>query len=231
MKRYVLANWKAHKTLPEAAAWLDKFGSLYQSHPQVEVIIAPAALYLLALHQKLAEGQSGPLALAMQDLSAFPLGSYTGELAAEMVRGLVDYVLLGHSERRRYFHETDLEVAKKVREARAANIRPIVCVDRPYARSQLAALTDADLDEVLIGYGPVEAIGINLPQAPSLIQAALAEIRNIAPGRPILYGGSINRDNAGACLAIPGVAGLMVGTASLDPEEFAGICQLAAAGF
>lgn len=208
--------------------WLERFGRLYKPHPQVEVIVAPAALYLLPLHQKLVQEQSGHLALAIQDLSPFPLGSYTGELAAEMVRELVEYAMLGHSERRRYFHETDLDVAKKIREARGANIKPIVCVDLPYARSQLAALSDEDLDELLIGYGPVEAVGINLPQTPARIQAALAEIRTIAPDRPILYGGSINQDNAGDYLDIPGVAGLMVGTASLDPEEFARICQMAA---
>ncbi len=230
MTKYVLANWKAHKTIFEAEAWLEKFCHLYRPHPQVEVIIAPPVLYLVTMRQKLQEYTSVHLTLAAQDLSPFPLGAYTGAMAAEMARDLVGFAILGHSERRRYFHETNQDVANKVSEAKAVNIKPIVCVDRHYARSQIAALKEEDLDDLIIGYGPVEAIGINIPQSPAKIKEVIEEIRIIAPEKPILYGGSINKDNAGDYLGIAGVVGLMVGTASLDPVEFALICEMASQG-
>ena len=227
MRRYVLANWKAHKTMSEAETWLEKFCQLYNPHPQVEVIIAPPPVYLVPLRQKLQKYKAANLTLAAQDLSPFPLGAYTGAMAAEMVRDLVEFAVLGHSERRRYFHETDQDVANKVSEARGANIKPIVCVDLPYARSQMAALGEENIDDLIIGYGPVEAIGIDTPQSPEITKKAVENIQIIAPDKPILYGGSINKNNAGDYLEIAGVAGLMVGKASLDPEEFALICKTA----
>jgi len=227
MKKYVLANWKSYKTLPEAEMWLEKFCRLYRPHPQVEVILAPPALHLVPLQQKLEAYKNTNIALAAQDLSPFPLGAYTGTIAAAMLRDLVAYAILGHSERRRYFHETDQDIANKVSEAKSVNIKPIVCVDRSYARSQMAALLEEDSDDLIIGYGPVEAIGIAIPQSPAKVKEAIAEIQVITPGRPILYGGSINKNNVADYLKISGVAGLMVGTASLDPEEFALICEMA----
>ncbi len=227
MTKYVLANWKAHKTLAEAQAWLEKFCRLYSPHPQLEVIIAPPALYLVPLRQQLEHFQIARLALAAQDLSPFPFGAYTGAIAAEMLGNFVEFAILGHSERRRYFHETNQDIANKVSEAKLASIKPIVCLDRPYARSQIAALQEEDLNDLIIGYGPVEAIGIDLPQALSKTKEAVKEIQLLAPDKPILYGGSINKDNAGDYLQLAGVAGLMVGTASLNPEEFALICEAA----
>ncbi|MEA1934112.1 MAG: triose-phosphate isomerase family protein [Thermodesulfobacteriota bacterium] len=227
MTKYVLANWKAHKTMSEAEAWLEKFCQLYRPHPKVEVIIAPPALYLVPMRQKLQKYKIAHLALAAQNLSPFPPGAYTGEMAAEMVRNLVEFAILGHSERRRYFHETNQDVANKVSEAKAADIKPIVCVDQPYARSQMAALHEEYLDDLIIGYGPVEAIGIDIPQSLEKTKEEIDKIRIIAPDKPILYGGSINKENAGDYLKIAGVVGLMVGTASLDPEEFALICETA----
>ena len=228
MTKYVLANWKSHKTLAAAESWLQEFCTLYCPEPELKVIIAPTTLHLAPLLQLL-ENQATPnLNLAIQDLSPFPLGSYTGAVAAEMARGLVDYAILGHSERRRYFHETNQDVANKVSEALAADIKPIVCVDQPYARAQLAAMDEEDLKGVLIGYGPVEAIGIDIPQSPQRASEVIAEIQAMAPNAPILYGGSINAENAADYLGLAGVAGLMVGTASLEAAEFARICAIAA---
>jgi triosephosphate isomerase len=228
MTRYVLANWKSHKTMAEAEAWLATFCQLYQPDPQVQVILAPAFVLLAPLRQLLQKQETTHLSLAVQDLSPFPLGAYTGAVAAEMVQGLVDYALVGHAERRRHFHETNQEIANKVSEAATAGIRPIVCVDRPYARAQLAALNESDTGELLIGYGPVEAVGLAAAQSPEKAARAIREIRDIMPGRPILYGGSINAANAGIYMKLAGVAGLMVGAASLEAEEFAGICRIVA---
>lgn len=225
MSRYLLANWKSHKTLTEAEAWLETFRRLHRPDPQLQVIIAPPVPFVVPLRRTLEKLNIPNLSLAVQDLSPFPFGAYTGAVAAEMVRDFAEYTLLGHSERRRYFHETHQEVANKVSEAVAAGIRPIVCVDLPYARESLAAITEEDAAKLIIGYGPVEAIGVDVPQTLGKAAAAVAEIQAMAPDRPILYGGSINRDNAAAYGQLQGISGLLVGAASLDPEEFAAIAR------
>ena len=225
MKKYVLANWKSHKSLAEAEEWLATFCRQYRPDPAVEVIIAPPAPYLFPLRQRLEEQNTAQLHLAVQDLSPFPLGAYTGAIAAEMVRDLVEYALVGHSERRRYFHETNQEVANKISEAVAVGIKPVVYVDRSHAAAQIAAVSDADQKELIIGYGPLEAIGMDIPQSPELAAEAVAHIHKLAPACPVLYGGSINATNAGQYMRIPGLAGLLVGHASLDPEEFSSICR------
>ena len=225
----VLANWKSHKSLSEAEAWMKKFGQLYHPESGLEVIIAPSFPYLVPMGQMLQEFDADHhITLAAQDLSPFPFGPYTGAVAADMVSDLAGYAILGHSERRRYFHETNQEVANKLSEAVAAGMKPIVCVDEPYARAQIAALNDDELNDLIIGYGPAEAIGGNIPQRPEEASSAMEKIQEIVPGKPILYGGSINKDNAADYLQIDGVTGLMVGTASLDPSEFADICKTVA---
>jgi len=225
MRRYLLANWKSHKTIADAEAWLEKFSRIHRPDPQLQVIIAPPAPFLIPLWQKLQKMNIANLALAVQDLSPFPLGSYTGGMAAAMVRDFAEYAILGHSERRRYFHETHQEIANKVSEAVAAGIKPIVCLDQPYAREQLAAIQEKDSAGLIIGYGPVEAVGIDVPQSFTQASEAIAAIQAMAPGKEILYGGSINKENAGEYNTLAGISGLMVGTASLDPEEFAAIAR------
>ena len=143
-----------------------------------------------------------------------------------MVIEFAEYAILGHSERRRYFHETHQEIANKVSEALAAGIKPIVCVDRPYAREQLGAINEENWEGMILGYGPVEAIGIDIPQSTGNAANAIAEILTMAPGMPILYGGSINKSNALDYSMLSGINGLMVGTASLDPNEFEEIRRL-----
>lgn len=228
MTKYILANWKSHKTLAEAKTWLKEFSLLYRPTPELRVIIAPPTIHLAPLWQLIQAAGPHHISLAIQDLSPFPLGSYTGATAAAMVQDLVEFAILGHSERRRYFNETNQDIANKVNEAETANIRPIICVDEPYARTQLAALEETDLNRLLIGYGPVEAIGIDNPQSPEMVSKTIADIQTLAPHAPILYGGSINSANAADYLKLGGLAGLMVGTASLDPKEFAHIYAIAA---
>lgn len=224
MSRYVVANWKSNKTLFEAGQWLQRFHELYRPHPRLKVILAPAFPFLFPLQQML-EARKSTVLLAAQDVSSFPLGSYTGAVAAEMMSGLVDYVMVGHSERRRWFHETHQEVANKVHEAMTVGITPILCVDQPYARAQFAALSDHELRKSIIGYGPVEAVGVDIAPSPRRVRAAIAELQVMAPDNIILYGGSVSAENAGEYMEIPGLSGLMTATASLEPEEFAAICH------
>ncbi len=224
MSRYVVANWKSHKTLAEASHWLSRFLKVHRPHPDLKVIIAPAFPFLVPLQQML-DGDKNGVFLAAQDVSSFPFGAYTGAVSAQMIQGLVDYVIVGHSERRRWFHETHQDVANKVQEALVVGITPIVFVDQPYARAQFAALSTHELKEIIIGYGPVEAIGVEVAPSPERIKGAIAELQALAPDNPILYGGSVNAENASGYMKIPGLSGLMAATASLQPEKFAEICQ------
>jgi len=223
-QRYAVANWKSHKTTGEAEQWLTTFLGAHQPAPGVQVIIAPSFICLEPLQRLLTEQGATQIALAAQDLSPFPNGAYTGAVAAAMVRELAGYAFIGHSERRRYFHETHQEVANKVSEAVAAGITPILCLDQPYAAAQIAALTESDAEQVIFGYGPMEAIGIDIPLSRRLVVAAVEEIRSRLPNQPLLYGGSVNGENAADYLQIDGIDGVMAGSASLDPLEFAKIC-------
>ncbi len=229
-KKYLLANWKSHKNTKTARAWLLRFAELYQPAPHVGIILAAPFVHLPLLAELRAEHDLAWLSLAAQDISPFPAGAYTGAVCGEMLQGLVEYVMVGHSERRRHFHETLQEVANKVREATAASMTTILCLDLDYAQAQIAALHHMP-EKLLIGYGPVEAIGVTIPQSLQGAAAGITSLGKLAPGVELLYGGSVRPDNAASYAAMAGVSGLMVGGASLDAHEFASICTEVAAVF
>lgn len=227
MTTYVVANWESHATFKTAEQWLVDFTHYYTRRPRVEVILAPPFVFLHQLKTALGRHKPDGLSLAVQDLSPFPFGDYTGAIAAEMVKGLAEFAILGHFSRRRYFHESHQEIANKVSEAVAAEITPILCIDPSYARAQVAALEEANLEALILAYDPYPAAGG--PGAPSPREAAkaIAEIASLVPGRPILYGGPVREDNAKSYLDLDHVSGLLVGSASVDPLDFANICAAA----
>ncbi len=166
MKRYIVANWKCHKTGDEGRRWFDRFAVLYKPHPEVQIVVAPSMLSLenLAAHVHCLGLEN--VALAVQDVSPFPRGAYTGSMAADMVAGIAGYALVGHSERRRYFHETNMDVANKVSEAVDARLIPVVCVDGSNALAQLGALEDSLSEPLLVAYTAVEAMGARIAEEP-----------------------------------------------------------------
>ncbi len=227
-RRFLVANWKCHKDSDEAKRWFDAFAEEYRPRENFTVIIAPTFLCLENISTYLKELNLPSVYLAAQDVSSFPRGGYTGAIAADMLKGMVDYVIVGHSERRRYFHETSQDVSNKVLEAVEMNITPIVCVDSSYAQSQLTVLNDLDTRRVIIGYGPVEALNFNIPQKPDKVEEAIAFISEIHPRYPVIYGGALHQESAAEYSSINGVSGLFVGSASLDPKHFVQIynaCQ------
>ena len=228
MKHYVIGNWKSHKTLKEAKLWFDEFARSYKPAQDLEVIIAPPFPWLQFLAEYLRELKLENVSLAAQDVSPFPKGPYTGAVPADMIKEMVDYVIIGHSERRRYFHETSQDVANKVQETVDAGLNPIVCVDRPYAMSQLTAINDIDSDNLLIAYGPVEALSVRIPDSPQNIEEAVRFITRIYPKNPVVYGGSLFPDNVADYLKVPGLSGIFLGESSLDAAAFAAICAKAA---
>lgn len=225
MKKYVVGNWKSNKNRKEAQQWFSEFASFYKPVDGLEVIIAPSFICLCSLSEYVYALKIENLSLAAQDVSPFPKGSYTGAVAADLIREMVDYVIIGHSERRRYFHETSQDTANKMLETVDAGLKPIVCIDQPYAMSQLTALHDIDSDEMLLAYGPVEAMTARIPEKVSRVAEATQFISQVHPKRPVIYGGSLTVENVDEYIALPQLAGLFVGQSSLDSQVFATFCN------
>lgn len=225
MKKYVIGNWKSNKNRQEAQLWFSQFAKLYTPVDGLEVIVAPSFICLCSLSEYVQALEIKNLSLAAQDISPFPKGSYTGAVAADMVRGMVDYVIIGHSERRRYFHETSQDTANKMAETVDAGLKPIVCINQPYAMSQLTALHDIDSDEMIIAYGPVEAMTSRIPELPDRVAEATQFISHVHPKRPVVYGGSLMVENVDDYIGLPQLSGLFVGQSSLDAATFATLCN------
>jgi len=228
-RRYVIGNWKSHKRFEDVQRWLDDFAGLYTPRQGLQVVIAPTFLCLDNTARYLESLKLENVSLAAQDVSPFPKGSYTGAIAADLLKGMAEYVIVGHSERRRYFHETSQDVGNKVLETVDAGLVPIVCVDQPYAMSQLTALNDIDTDSVIIAYGPVEALNFRIPESPEKIAEAAEFIAQVHPKWPIVYGGALHADNAGQYADIDGISGLFTGTASLEAKSFHAFVEAAGA--
>jgi triosephosphate isomerase len=227
MKRYIIGNWKCHKSSDDGRRWLDSFAELYSPKDNIKVIIAPSFVVLESIADHLQQLGLDNVYLAAQDLSPYPKGSYTGAVAADMLRGLVQYVITGHSERRRYFHENNRDVANKVSEACDADLIPIVCVDSSYALAQLAALVDIDCEQMIVAYTPVDALNVRASEPVGNVSEAVRHIREMYSEWPIIYGGALEPGNAEQYLTLPELSGIFLGSTSLDAEKFSAVCSLA----
>ncbi|HEX6306902.1 MAG TPA: triose-phosphate isomerase [Longimicrobiales bacterium] len=249
IRRPVLAgNWKMNKGPEEAAAFFREFGRAFGRRGDRTVVFFPPALSLAAAKGALVERPD--VGLGVQNIHWEASGAFTGEVSAGMAAGAgAHYVLAGHSERRHIFGETDEQVGRKTAAALAAGLVPIACVGetlderragqlRDVLLRQLDAVLDAvpadAADRLLIAYEPVWAIGtgvnatpVDASEAHAILRSRLAERygEGAAAEIPILYGGSVKPDNAAELLAAPGVDGLLVGGASLDPAGFARIAS------
>ena len=233
--KLVIANWKMNKTRPEALAFRDRFPGEVHPMKDVEIAIAPPYPFLADLAES-----RGRWSLAAQDCSAERSGAFTGEVSAEMLASCgCRYVILGHSERRRNFHESEPLLAGKLARAREAGLTPIFCVGETLEqreegltneilRRQLEALeNDPPGTSLVVAYEPVWAIGTGRNASPDQAGETIGHLRALlrdGPGLRVLYGGSVTPDNAGALARRPGVDGFLVGGASLDVAAFAAIC-------
>jgi len=245
---YIAANWKMNKTASEADEFLDSFLPT-QSADGPEVVLCPSYLAL----GRVAERCSGTaVKVAAQNMYFEDSGAYTGEVSAPMLLDLgVDGVVLGHSERRQHFGETDEALARKVRRAIEAGLQPILCCGETESEREsndtdavlshqvitdLAEVHTDDLDRVVIAYEPIWAIGTGKTATLDQAQESIGFIRSLLRSRDsevaervrILYGGSVKPGNAAELMAQPDIDGALVGGAALDPADFGAI--VAAAG-
>jgi triosephosphate isomerase (TIM) len=241
------ANWKMHKTVAEAARFVDALLPRIAA-TEHDVVICPS---FLALREVVERSRGSAVRVAAQNMHDGEEGAFTGEVSAPMlVEAEVDAVVLGHSERRQLFGETDEGLARKVPAALAAGLEPILCVgESEEARDggqteavlevqlqvDLAGVEPTRLAEVTIAYEPIWAIGTGRTASPDQAQEAIALIRGLIEARSggaadlvrILYGGSVKPDNAAELISQPDVDGALVGGASLDPGDFAAIVDAA----
>jgi triosephosphate isomerase (TIM) len=247
-KKIIAANWKMNMTVGETDAFLENFLLEVNDDLGVDVVIVPPFTSLAKAGERLAN--SSAVKLGAQNMAFQKNGAFTGEISAAMLRDLyVRYVVLGHSERRTLFGETDEIVNKKVKAAHEASLKPILCVGETLAerdanrveevletqlRGSLAGLSAKELLETVIAYEPVWAIGTGRVATPEQAQAAHAFIRKtlaaiadqaVADKVRIQYGGSVKPDNAKTLLGQPDIDGALVGGASLDPRAFAEIVK------
>jgi triosephosphate isomerase len=242
------ANWKMHLGPDEARAYLKTFRARYNRRERQDVWFFPPAVSLEAAAQAVRE--RGDLLVGAQDLYWEPKGAFTGALSAPLVlQAGARATLVGHSERRQLFGETDDDTRRKVAAAGAAGLVPLLCVGETLAerdaghtlavvvRQLAGGLGPVDrvaLSRVVVAYEPVWAIGTGRNATPGDAAAVHREIRAWLQGRGsasprVLYGGSVNAKNVAALLAEPELDGVLVGGASLDPESWAQLVQGGAA--
>jgi triosephosphate isomerase (TIM) len=241
---YIAANWKMHKTVAEAAEFVDALLPRIAATQSDVVICAP----FTALSAVVERRYGTAVKVAAQNMHEEDSGAFTGEVSARMLAELdVEAVILGHSERRQYFNETDEALARKVPAALAAGLEPILCVGESeeardggqteavlerQLQADLAAVAADRLSEVVIAYEPIWAIGTGRTATPEQAQETIAFIRDVlrerggaAEATRILYGGSVKPANAAELMSQPDIDGALVGGASLDPADFAAIVK------
>ena len=244
----IAANWKMNKTPAETAAFLEDFLPRFSGPCGVDVVIAPTFVCLPKAGELMA-GQSA-VSLSAQNMSAESSGAFTGEISADMLKSVgVQYVILGHSERRSLYGETDAGINSKVKAALSSGLLPILCVgetleERDGGRIEevlttqltgsLEGIDQSGIEKTVIAYEPVWAIGTGRTATPGQAQEAQAIVRKVlgdlygaatAANIRIQYGGSAKPANAAELISQPDVDGFLVGGASLEAESFFGIVQ------
>lgn len=247
-KPIIAANWKMNVTPTETAQFLDSFLSKFPEATSVDIVIAPSFVSLPKASEMISPNPA--VGLSAQNMSHEASGAFTGETSAAMLKDIsVEYVILGHSERRSLYGEDDAVINKKVHAALAAGIKPILCIGesleerdggqlesvlKSQLEGSLAGVSADQMSEVVIAYEPVWAIGTGRTATPEQAQETQAYVRSVLSGMlgeeiagatRIQYGGSVKPGNAGELISQPDIDGFLVGGASLDPESFSEIVK------
>ncbi|NCO10679.1 triose-phosphate isomerase [Candidatus Saccharibacteria bacterium] len=247
-KKLIIGNWKMNLGVHDASLYLHRLEKLVKVHRNVEIVLAPTMLAVQTLSLQIDRRQ---FRLAAQNFYHRDFGAYTGEVSAAQLKGVVDYALVGHSERRHIFNEHDKDTRAKVQAAIRNDITPVLCIGetatehsadetRDVIHDQLAAgltnVTSEEASDIIVAYEPVWAIGTGINAKPADVTKAVLAIRSqfkhlfgskVAEEVRILYGGSVNEDNAADYLMLPGIDGLLIGGASLDAHVFSAIIEKA----
>lgn len=221
MKKYIIANWKENKTVEEALNWLIDFKTARSGNEEsLNPIVCASFPLLYPLSEKLKQLNLN-VDLGAQNISRFEKGAHTGEVGAFQIRSVAKYVLLGHSERRRDFNETAETLLTKIDQCLANGLCPVVCIG---SGSELQELSERFTGKEIIVYEPPEAIstdGLFHPIDLNSIRKITAGFRALLKAEtPVLYGGSVNPDNALKILSCPEIDGVLVGAASLNVKDF-----------
>jgi triosephosphate isomerase len=251
MKSYIVGNWKLNFNVGEASVYLHKIQKKIANYRDIEVVVAPTALCLQPLSLQL---ERSKIKLAAQNAFYQDFGAYTGEISFAELAGLVNYAIIGHSERRYIFHEDDKMIAKKVAAAIRNKITPILCIGETESERAFGETADVirdqllgglseigaeDVSSVIVAYEPIWAISSTkdakiatpdeIAEVVEMIRKNLKEVYGpkTAESVPVLFGGSVKPTNAGAYLTTPGVNGLLIGGASLILEQFTDIIDIA----
>jgi triosephosphate isomerase len=242
---FIAANWKMYKTVHEAVAFAKEFRVLVKDIADVEIVVAPP---FTAVHAVADAARNSNIGVAGQNLHWEREGAFTGEISAAMLKEAgAEYVIIGHSERRRLFHETDETVNRKLASALAAQLTPIVCIGETLEERErnetlavldrqikagLDGLTGDQVSGLVLAYEPVWAIGTGRNATPAQAGEAHAHIRSrlrqwfgaaAADQCHVIYGGSVKPDNIHELILLPDVDGALVGGASLDIRAFGDI--------
>ena len=245
-KKVIAGNWKMNKLPNEAIAFIEELIPLVKDTENEVVLCVPYT----DLFYSLLIAQNTNIKIGAQNMHWEEKGAYTGEVSAEMLKSIgVEYVIIGHSERREYFAETDEAVNKKLKKALAVGLKPIVCVGETLeqresgktieiitnqTRLALKGLTQEEVEKTIIAYEPIWAIGTGKTATAEDANNAIHEIRNeiskiygqnVANGVIIQYGGSVKSTNSKELFNMPDIDGGLVGGASLDAEEFSKIAN------
>lgn len=220
------------------------------NQPETNIVLCPNFTQLSEIKNLIVSmGAEKKFNLGAQNVNEHDEGAYTGETSPSMLKALVKYVIVGHSERRRYFGETDEQVALKAAACLRHGIRPIVCIGENLQQRKdnlakrtvldqlevaLSELTKQELEKIIIAYEPVWAIGTGEFAKPDQVEEILQAITGLLRNKygeqtlakiPVIYGGSVDAQNARSYVSLPGMHGLLVGGASLNYKAFSAICQ------
>lgn len=215
---YIIANFKSNKSISESIAWVEAVGPKLEKRDDLVVVVCPPFTDLSEVKHAVTVGHY-PLQVGSQDLSPFDEGAYTGEESANLLKDVVSFAIIGHSERRQNFNETNEQVAEKVHQALSVGITPVVCVQ--------GADTPIPDQSPIVAYEPIFAIGSGQPDTPQNANNVADQIKQSHPQTAVLYGGSVNEENLKAYLEQPMIDGCLIGGATLDPEQFLKIIEVA----
>ncbi|MDO8429492.1 MAG: triose-phosphate isomerase [Candidatus Daviesbacteria bacterium] len=213
---WIVANFKSNKNIQQALEWLGYVGPELRKS-LVKVVVCPTFVCLPEI-KKAVLVAGFPILVGAQDISRFDVGAYTGEVAGKLISEFVDFVLVGHSERRQNFQETDQVIAEKITQAKNSQIKPLLCV-----QNENTAVPDS---VEIVAYEPIFAIGTGHPDTAGNANKVAGLLKKDRPVQ-VLYGGSVHSKNVEEFLVQDNIDGILLGRASLDPEEFLKIVKIA----